>query len=184
MTRVPHRVPTEGRSEQGTRRARVCRVGIALEGESPIREQESPVTNDQPAARPRIYVASLADYNAGRLHGRWIGASQSASDIWKEIKRSSRSPQNRWLKSGESTIMRTSAELVSTNTSRLRMLFALLQGTACSVRFPRGERAYGLVSRDLSQLGYRRVGLTGQNANRDPSGRPTVGWVGTRPTPR
>lgn len=30
---------------------------------------------------PRIYVASLADYNAGRLHGTWIDADQSAEHI-------------------------------------------------------------------------------------------------------
>ena len=34
---------------------------------------------------PRIYVASLADYNAGRLHGRWIDADQSADAIRDEI---------------------------------------------------------------------------------------------------
>ena len=34
---------------------------------------------------PRIYVASLADYNAGRLHGCWIDANQSAECIRDEI---------------------------------------------------------------------------------------------------
>ncbi|MCG3126036.1 MAG: hypothetical protein CHACPFDD_00864 [Phycisphaerae bacterium] len=34
---------------------------------------------------PRIYVASLADYNAGRLHGRWISAAQPAEDIHTAI---------------------------------------------------------------------------------------------------
>lgn len=34
---------------------------------------------------PRIYVASLADYNAGRLHGRWIAAAQPAEDIHAAI---------------------------------------------------------------------------------------------------
>ena len=38
-----------------------------------------------PAETPRIYVASLADYNAGRLHGRWIDANQSADAIREEI---------------------------------------------------------------------------------------------------
>lgn len=33
----------------------------------------------------RIYVASLADYNAGRLHGRWIDATLDVDDIWAEI---------------------------------------------------------------------------------------------------
>jgi antirestriction protein len=30
---------------------------------------------------PRIYVACLASYNAGRLHGAWIDAGQDADDI-------------------------------------------------------------------------------------------------------
>lgn len=37
------------------------------------------------AATPRIYVASLADYNAGRLLGRWIDADQDADAIHAEI---------------------------------------------------------------------------------------------------
>ncbi len=34
---------------------------------------------------PRIYVACLAAYNAGRLHGVWIEAEQSPEDIWSEV---------------------------------------------------------------------------------------------------
>lgn len=34
---------------------------------------------------PRIYVASLADYNAGRLVGRWIDADQEPEAIWEDI---------------------------------------------------------------------------------------------------
>lgn len=34
---------------------------------------------------PRIYVASLADYNAGNLHGRWIDANQPAETIREQI---------------------------------------------------------------------------------------------------
>lgn len=44
---------------------------------------------------PRIYVASLADYNAGHLHGAWIDADQSVEELEKaiqEILRSSPSP--------------------------------------------------------------------------------------------
>ncbi|MAH49966.1 antirestriction protein [Candidatus Pacearchaeota archaeon] len=33
----------------------------------------------------RIYVASLADYNAGRLHGAWIDATLDADDIHTEV---------------------------------------------------------------------------------------------------
>jgi antirestriction protein len=34
---------------------------------------------------PRIYVASLSDYNAGRLHGVWIDADQDANDLQDHI---------------------------------------------------------------------------------------------------
>jgi len=34
---------------------------------------------------PRIYVACLAAYNNGRLHGAWIDANQSADDIAAEV---------------------------------------------------------------------------------------------------
>lgn len=33
----------------------------------------------------RIYVACLAAYNAGYLHGRWIEANQAPYEIWKEV---------------------------------------------------------------------------------------------------
>lgn len=32
-----------------------------------------------------IYAASLADYNAGRLHGRWIAVTTDADDIRRQI---------------------------------------------------------------------------------------------------
>ena len=38
--------------------------------------------NDTP---PRIYVASLSDYNAGRLHGTWINADQDVDDINQDV---------------------------------------------------------------------------------------------------
>jgi antirestriction protein len=34
---------------------------------------------------PRIYVACLAAYNAGRLHGVWIDANQSPVDIYSVV---------------------------------------------------------------------------------------------------
>jgi antirestriction protein len=34
---------------------------------------------------PRIYVACLAAYNNGKLHGIWIDCNQDADGIWKEI---------------------------------------------------------------------------------------------------
>lgn len=33
----------------------------------------------------RIYVACLAAYNNGTLHGRWINANQDAWEIWEEV---------------------------------------------------------------------------------------------------
>jgi len=39
----------------------------------------------QTATSPRIYVACLAAYNAGRLHGRWIDADQPADDIHNDV---------------------------------------------------------------------------------------------------
>jgi antirestriction protein len=34
---------------------------------------------------PRVYVACLASYNAGRLHGRWIDATQGADHIHEQV---------------------------------------------------------------------------------------------------
>jgi antirestriction protein len=34
---------------------------------------------------PRIYVASLSDYNAGRLHGRWINVDDADEDVWAQL---------------------------------------------------------------------------------------------------
>lgn len=36
--------------------------------------------------RPRIYVACLAAYNNGRLHGTWIAADQGEDHIWDEVR--------------------------------------------------------------------------------------------------
>lgn len=39
-------------------------------------------TGEKPGAtRPAIYVASLSDYNAGRLHGTWIPADQDPEEL-------------------------------------------------------------------------------------------------------
>jgi antirestriction protein len=37
------------------------------------------------AERPSVYVACLASYSSGMLHGRWIFADQDADDIQAEI---------------------------------------------------------------------------------------------------
>jgi antirestriction protein len=36
---------------------------------------------------PRIYVASLSDYNDGRLHGVWIDADQTAEELHEAIQK-------------------------------------------------------------------------------------------------
>ena len=36
--------------------------------------------------RPRIYVACLAAYNGGRLHGAWIDAARDAWELWDDIR--------------------------------------------------------------------------------------------------
>ncbi|HVF74611.1 MAG TPA: antirestriction protein ArdA [Acidimicrobiales bacterium] len=54
-----------------------------MEAEPPIRP-EAEAERSEP---PRIYMASLSDYNAGRLHGVWIDASQSVDEIGEEIDR-------------------------------------------------------------------------------------------------
>jgi antirestriction protein len=46
------------------------------------------------ADTPRIYVACLAAYNGGRLHGEWIDVDQSADEIHEAIKQMlSQSPE-------------------------------------------------------------------------------------------
>jgi antirestriction protein len=47
--------------------------------------EERKMVNDKEVTRPKIYVASLADYVAGRMIGRWIDAVQSPDAIRKEI---------------------------------------------------------------------------------------------------
>ncbi len=47
--------------------------------------ESSAAAEQQRRPGPRIYVASLADYNAGRLHGAWIDATQDVEQIEAEI---------------------------------------------------------------------------------------------------
>jgi antirestriction protein len=35
--------------------------------------------------QPRVYVACLAAYNSGILHGKWIDADQDIDDLWADI---------------------------------------------------------------------------------------------------
>lgn len=45
------------------------------------REPETQAERDVERQQPRIYVASLADYNDGRLHGSWIDAAQDVETL-------------------------------------------------------------------------------------------------------
>jgi antirestriction protein len=47
--------------------------------------RNEPEHEEQQRPKPSIYVASLSDYNAGRLHGTWIDADQSAEDLQAAI---------------------------------------------------------------------------------------------------
>lgn len=51
--------------------------------ESPT--EETPEHQEELDDSTRIYVASLSDYNAGRLHGAWINANQDAEDLHAAI---------------------------------------------------------------------------------------------------
>lgn len=53
-----------------------------MEEEEPKR---APPAEAEPGARPQIYVASLSDYNAGRLHGRWIDAATTDEELGEEV---------------------------------------------------------------------------------------------------
>lgn len=44
-----------------------------------------PAHETEPKPKPAIYVASLADYNNGVLHGRWIDAAREPDDIYADI---------------------------------------------------------------------------------------------------
>lgn len=49
----------------------------------PNKEEENKMFRETDT--PKIYVACLAAYNNGILHGEWIDATQDIDDIWKEI---------------------------------------------------------------------------------------------------
>jgi len=54
--------------------------------------QQNPSGQEASAERlapehPRIYVASLADYNNGRLHGTWLDATRQPDELYADISR-------------------------------------------------------------------------------------------------
>ena len=53
-----------------------------------MKGEHSPTPNQpssQPELEPKIYVASLSDYNNGRLHGDWLDAARDADDLSQDI---------------------------------------------------------------------------------------------------
>lgn len=46
-----------------------------------------PEVEPSPVSSPRIYIASLSDYNAGRLHGEWIDADQEVEELGEAVGR-------------------------------------------------------------------------------------------------
>ena len=58
------------------------------EGEPYDNERQDDQTNpeEERKTQPRIYVASLADYNEGRLHGEWIDAAQDEEELERCVK--------------------------------------------------------------------------------------------------
>ncbi len=55
--------------------------GASLRTSTPKRERVKTMNSEI-----RIYVADLAAYNNGKLHGVWIDATQDVSDIWEQVK--------------------------------------------------------------------------------------------------
>lgn len=55
----------------------------------PALDQPPPAVAEQqeaePTARPRIWVASLSDYNHGNMHGAWIDAAQEEAELQADI---------------------------------------------------------------------------------------------------
>ena len=60
-----------------------------MSGENQPRREEAPdggaIPEREPTLRPRIYVASLSDYNDGVLHGAWIAADQEVEELYAAV---------------------------------------------------------------------------------------------------
>jgi antirestriction protein len=54
--------------------------------EEPNKKEEREEGESERKDQPRIYVASLSDYNAGRLYGKWIDAAQEPEELEQAIK--------------------------------------------------------------------------------------------------
>lgn len=56
-----------------------------MEQEPRSEHSEEEVSTERLRPAPRIYVASLSDYNAGRLYGRWLDADAEAEELQEQI---------------------------------------------------------------------------------------------------
>ncbi|GAA2387524.1 antirestriction protein ArdA [Gordonia cholesterolivorans] len=50
-------------------------------------QPQQPEREQQPTLQPRIWVGSLADYNAGRLHGDWLDATVTDEELHDAVQR-------------------------------------------------------------------------------------------------
>lgn len=58
--------------------------GQSSEPARPVNPEPTPEA-EHPTPVPRIYVASLSDYNAGRLHGTWLEATSDIDELHQGI---------------------------------------------------------------------------------------------------
>ena len=49
------------------------------------REREERNSEQNREVTPKVWIASLSDYNAGNLHGAWVVADQEPEGIWEGI---------------------------------------------------------------------------------------------------
>jgi antirestriction protein len=72
---------------------RAARHPILAEGQgfrrnlNPAPKEGKTMTTATLTTEPRIYVACLAAYNSGTLHGTWIDATQGEWGIWEDIQK-------------------------------------------------------------------------------------------------
>lgn len=59
------------------------------------RGEQGPTNERDRRISPKVWIASLSDYNAGYLHGAWVEADQEPDDLWEgvnEVLRTSKTP--------------------------------------------------------------------------------------------
>jgi len=56
------------------------------DAEALVADVPTPEHETTPRPTPRIYVADLAAYTHGRLHGVWLDATRDAEELWADIR--------------------------------------------------------------------------------------------------